>query len=160
MMKRQSNGGEIKINLSPKQILYCWLGFVVIIVAYYLMRFGFEPIQIDLEEYWLFQGKKRSINKNPIYIMMNSFLLPDKSSTLLGLFGSLVQSILALLSSQKTAPNALTRLAWITSLIGLLPLGFTLFFDICLLISLLIVFLGPVALLFFLIRWVVRGKWN
>jgi hypothetical protein len=125
------------------------------------VRFGFEPIQIDLlKEYWLFQGKRYHVNKNPIYIMMRGFLLPDKSSTLLGLFGSLVQSILALIRSQHIAPNALTRLAWIASLIVLLPLGFTLFFDICLLIGLLLVFLSPMALLFFLLRWVVRGKWN
>jgi hypothetical protein len=160
MIKKQSNGIKVNIRLTPKQMLVFWGVSTGILGTYYLLKFGFEPVRIDLlGDYWLFQGSKRFINKNPLYIMMQSFVLPDQSSTLLGMMGSFVQCMLAWVRS-KIASNALTRMAWVVSLILILPLGFTVFFDICLLITLAIVFVSPVILVFFLLRWVVRGKWK
>ncbi len=161
MMKRKSSGRKINIRISPKQILLFWIACLGILMTYFLIWFGTEPIEINLlDEYWLLQGKKRFINKNPIYIMSQSFVLPDKSSSLLALGGILVQLPLAWIRMSQISPNPLTRLVWIISLIAMLPLGFTLFFDICLLIAFLIIFAGPLVIVVFLFRWILRGKWN
>ncbi len=153
MKNKKSNGVKISIKFTQRQTLIFGSLSLGSLVLYYLWRFGFEAIEIDLlKDYWLLQGNKRFTNKNPIWIMMNSFMLPDKSSTLLAMLGVLLQLILAWF--RNVNPNAFTRILWLLSILLLLPLGFTLFFDSCLFIA----FLLPVLVVFLLFRWILRGK--
>ncbi|NJL13391.1 MAG: hypothetical protein HC913_10560 [Microscillaceae bacterium] len=157
------NGQQLKVSLTPKKIFILWAVFLLALLVFYFVNYGLSALSLNFtEDYWLFRRNIRIRSKhfNIFTELMKGFIFyyPDKSSSLLGLLGSFILTVLAWIKAKEYTSNQLTRLLSLFGILLLIPLGFNLFVSLCILIFLLLLPLIIGMLLYFLYQWIMKGN--